>query len=566
MAWEAFEDDMTNIKLQRITAPGALNGDPFYAENGYNASADKHPHVDFGTDGTIGAVWVDAIEGMVRFRAFDAVGNPEAASATELLGSYKRVGEADVAVSRDGAAHVVWTDDRHDYRDVYLRSVTGAGELLGTLLRVNALGSLSAYPAVSLSVTQSYGACVWATDGDILAQFFDGVSSFSGANRLVNADSAGTFPDVAVGDGTALVVWEDSSAGLATRIYCQAYDGTSKRGTSLALSNVGTVGALPSVAATANRYLVTWEHTTAARDTPVIRGQYLTTTGAPSGENFSISAFDGIKCEAPAVAGNKSGLAAVVWHTNQSGTMPGPIPIPVVRNNVYLRLYDRAGTAVTGAIKVNDGGSTAYDPAVTVDSSGRVGVVWLDSRGEQVVSHVYCRFYSSDGTPTDTNFRVDSSTSSCRNVRCAMSDDGALMVVWQDVVTEDVVSRTIDTDGAFLTGEVRHNNVAVNMSVATPGVAAGHDGALLVWTNSVPDDVSQRAIWGEFSTLTSGSGVPVTPVARGGRFRAMAAEVRAVGFDLLGRRIGLEARLRSGVATGIYITPQRGGRRRTHVR
>lgn len=564
--WEQSLSNETNIVLQRFTHEGSAIASSFYAENGYSASADKGPRVAYGSNGHIGAAWIDPIEGSVRYRAFSATGvagKPSPTDVKEYPG--ESVGWADVAVTSGGAAHVVWDDNRLHRSDIYHRPLTSQGAFAGLVTRISVMGSLAVYPSVSLSNTHSFGVSVWENDGHIQAQFLDGAVRFRGYNTIVNSGSAGARPSVAVLDSAILIVWQDSSGGMQPRTSCRPYSLASPGGSSRILSNVGTIARHPAVAAAGDGFLVAWEHTTAANDTPSIRGQLVTAAGVPTGENFSIWAQSGKECVNPAVAGNAKGLAAVAWYINESSFIGDPIPRLVIRNDVYLRLYNASGEAVTDTIHVNDGGRTASLPSVAVDSSDRVAVAWVDSRSGMLANHVYCQFYESDGTPIGANFRVDTSDTACRSVSCAMADDGALMVVWQEAVTEKIMSRTINADGTFQGPVQRHNYAAVNMQVSRPRVSAGYDGALLVWTNCVPEDLSQRGIWGEFVTLRDDPATgALWPAVR------MTAPVSgaAVGIrcDLLGRRIGPASGRGQRLPAGVYISGENGSRRLLRVR
>jgi hypothetical protein len=130
--------------------------------------------------------------------------------------------------------------------------------------------------------------------------------------------------------------------------------------------------------------------------------EWLETRLNPSlvGSEIHVNVTTGLDQTDPDVASNRSGTTVVVWTHQFSAT----------DKDVHARVYDAAGTPLTGIIDVAISTLNETKPAVAIDDDGRFLVVWThkDSGGDKGIQG---RWYDSDGTPRTTPFTVADSPS-----------------------------------------------------------------------------------------------------------------------------------------------------------
>ncbi len=165
----------------------------------------------------------------------------------------------------------------------------------------------------------------------------------------------------------------------------------------------------------------------------------------------------------PDLAGDSQSRLHAVWLGNDGG-VPG----------IYYKSWENAWGA---EVQVNSAPVDSASPKVAVDGLGRVHVVWADTRSGH--SEVYCR--SGDGTTWDPEFAVsplDESNSVAPEV--GVDGTGRVHVVWSDTRDGNAEIYHRIWDGAWLPVE-RVTNAAGNSSA--PRIVCASDYIYLAWTD-----------------------------------------------------------------------------------
>lgn len=294
-----------------------------------------------------------------------------------------------VAADADGDAYAVWEDQRNSDDDIYFayRPVTGAW---GANVRVNDAITGTVWqrsPAIAVDVDENAYA-VWEDrrngDRDIYFAYRPAGGTW-GTDVRVNDDITGTTwqesPDIAVdADGNAYAVWvDDRDSDDDIYFAYRPAGGTWEADVRLNDDITGTAQQRsPTIAVDAdgNAYAV-WEDR--RNSNPDIYFAYRP-AGGTWGPNVRVNDDGGTASQSvPDIAVDADGNAYTVWEDARYDS------------DIYFA-YRPAGGGWGTNVRVNDdeGGTSKYHPAITVDAAGNVYAVWSFSIPIQTVpaSHI----------------------------------------------------------------------------------------------------------------------------------------------------------------------------------
>ena len=189
---------------------------------------------------------------------------------------------------------------------------------------------------------------------------------------------------------------------------------------------------------------------------------------------------------AAGVAGEPGGPFLVVWQSSdQDGSGAG----------VYARLFDAAGAALSGEIRVSQ--TTAGDqltPAVAWSPAGSFLVAWASNGQDGSGFGVYARRLSAaTGQALGNEFLVNVTTAGSQLAPKIAAQGASFYVVWSGVGasgdTNDVYGRGFAALGAAagaVTGEVRLNG-SVSGNQVQPAIAAAGAGLVVAWASDAAD-------------------------------------------------------------------------------
>jgi len=258
----------------------------------------------------------------------------------------------------------------------------------------------------------------------------------------------------------------------------------------------------PAVAMSdAGDFVVVWESESQDNGTEGVYGQRYDAFVAPLGGEFQVNTYSTSWQQSPAVAMDADGDFVVVWNSwEQDGSSYG----------IYGRLYDGSGGPPGGEFRVNtrtDGRQS--EPSVAMDADGNFVVVWESHGQDGSSSGIYGQRFDALGSPSGTEFLVNTQTFEGQySPSVAMDDDGDFVVVWQswgqDGSEAGIYGQRYNASGVPQGSEFPVNTYTVG-SQDMPWVAMDSDGDFVVVWQSAGKDSSGFAI---AARLYDAAGVP----------------------------------------------------------
>jgi len=361
-----------------------------------------------------------------------------------------------------------------------------------------------------VAVTSKGGYLVWqdnVTDGSgwgISAERLD--STFSGNLSPFRVNVTGTNdqqnPRVAIlKNGGAAFVWQ-GGPNKAQHIYARFLTPTNTwlTTTDLVVSTfTNSFQITPALTVLNNsNVVVVWSSYNQVNTNSMldVYGKILSPTGQTISNQFLINQFTGFNQRTPAVAALKSGGFVVAWVSEQERSTNTPISttyytatsIPMPSVDIYARLYNSTGKAVTNEFLVNTNSFPCANPSVAAGSDGGFMVAW--SQHDQIDTangwDIYARPFATNGVGKSI-FLVNSFQYGDQYTPKISAIGLDYMIVWtslgQDGSKEGVFGQFVHNNGALVGNEFQVNTTYVGSQIQ-PAVAS--DGAAwfdVVWTS-----------------------------------------------------------------------------------
>jgi hypothetical protein len=365
-------------------------------------------------------------------------------------------------------------------------------------------------PQVAISYEEGY--VVWqdnATDGQglgIRAQRLDAGLTPVGRSFRVNVVPTGDQenPQVArLRNGGAMFVWQGGPR-TAQRIYARvlAANGTFMSGDIPVNTFAGGSQRDPVAATLADgSVLVAWASWEQDGSLQGIYAQRLAATGGKLGSEFRVNVTTAYNQRSPAVAALTNGNFVVAWI---SELQRGPASV-----DVFARMFDATGTAVTGEFAVNDTTNkpcanpsvaaallgNGFAVAYSQDDNERLGVgnamgvpvtgavTARSSRGWDVM----IRLYGTTGTAITGVQTINQTTSGDQYAPVLRGFGADYATVWtsmgQDGSREGVFGQIIRGDGTYVGSEFQVNSTTVSRQLEPALASDDHARLLSVWSS-----------------------------------------------------------------------------------
>jgi len=333
----------------------------------------------------------------------------------------------------------------------------------------------------------------------IFGQRFDADGAPAGSEFLVNSTTTGDQRFAAVGmapSGAFTVVWRGSDAsgdGIRGRRFNA--DGTALGADFIINTTTNGDQSEPDVAIDGSgAALVVWQsdHTGDLE----IRGRSFDPTGSATGNEFAVNTTTTHDQQLPSVAGSAGGGFVAAW---QSYGQDGPA------EGIVARRFSSTGSPLGAEALVNQWTSgDQIAPSAGQTASGSFLVAWEDTGHQDGMgSSIQARWFSATAVPLGDDIQINTYWMDDQMQPSVVSDGaGMVQVAWesedQDGSDLGIYSRAIDSDGLFVTPEVRFNNYVAGIQYR-PGVARSDSGAYWVVWASGAQDGSGDGIYGVFA-------------------------------------------------------------------
>ena len=354
--------------------------------------------------------------------------------------------EAAVAAINGGAGYfVAWTDPTPD------------DSVQGRIIGSNGTPSGVQFPVSSTTTnSQSDASVARLAGGNVVVTFTDTSTDPGGDIRARLFTSAGVpvAADFAIATSTA----DDSQSDVA------------------ALAN--------------GSFVVSWTRDFGGGDKDIV-AQIFNASGSPTSVQISVDSSITLNTSASQVIGLTNGNFVVVWQQQ---------PAAGGDSEVWFRIYDNTGAAVTASTLVDDIGSINEDPQIVALKDGSFAIAYTDNGWGIDGTEITARIFNPNGSVRSAYLRANTQTTGDQSKPSvtAMGNgyNSYLLVSWSD--GETTYYQAYDTQG----NAIGTNYAAVGGVVEAE--VAGLTGGLVanVRTSIVPDDGADQSIRTSIDELT----------------------------------------------------------------
>ncbi len=183
------------------------------------------------------------------------------------------------------------------------------------------------------------------------------------------------------------------------------------------------------------------------------------------------------------IAMDSTGRYVLTWYDNRSGN-----------DDVYARVYNADGTARTAEFMVHASNSSAQDwCSVAMADNGNFVVTWSDNRSGSY--EVYMRLFNVDGTALTGETLVSSRTGIQDYHTVDMASDGSFVVAFLDQNVNDIYFQRYNSSGVAQGSNTIANSTTANTQ-NRPDIAVNNDGSFVVtWTSQNQDTATSLGVY-----------------------------------------------------------------------
>jgi Ca2+-binding RTX toxin-like protein len=387
---------------------------------------------------------------------------------------------------RDGVFQIAnYLSSYSDLAAVHIISHGSAGQLsLGntTLNSTNLDAYQRALAAIGSALSEQgdillYGCNVAA--GEVGQSFIDNLAELTGADVAASDDLTGVDGDwkLEVADG------QIESQGLCFKEYAQNLAECEFRVNTYTDSDQmwssGTV-------LTGGGFVVTWQSNDQDGSREGIYGQSYNSDGGKVGSEFKINTSTSDVQGHPAVCSLGDGGFFVTWDSD----------------DIYGQRYDSGGNKVGSEITINTFSFSESAPAIAGLHDGGFVVTWDSTGQDDDITGIYGQRYNSSGSKVDSEFHINTYTTSIQYSSSVTTlDDGSFVVVWAS--QKDQYDSVLDVHGQRFSSSA--NKIGNEFQVNTftrgiqedPSIAALVGGGFIVTWTSLAQDGNGTGIYGQ---------------------------------------------------------------------
>jgi hypothetical protein len=298
-------------------------------------------------------------------------------------------------------------------------------------------------------------------------------STWTASQRLTWNSGDSRYPAIAVGSSGILhVVWNDNSAGNHEIFYKRSTNGGTTWSQNKRLTFTPANSTNPAIATDPfGRVHVVW-HDYPGGDSEICYAR--STDGGTTWAALKRLSWSSSDTDDPAVASDVSGNVHVVWTDSTPGNW-----------EIYYRKSADGGATWSAAKRITWTAGQSFNPAVAVDPSGFLHVVWW---GDQAGNwEIYYKKSTTGGTTWSAGLRLCWSLGASYSPDIAVDSSGYIQVVWQDDTPgfPDIFHKKSQNAGSNWT---TLKNLSQTSSYSTdPAIAAGASGRVhVVWYDTTP--------------------------------------------------------------------------------
>ncbi|MBB6523477.1 Ig-like domain-containing protein [Pseudoteredinibacter isoporae] len=224
-------------------------------------------------------------------------------------------------------------------------------------------------------------------------------------------------------------------------------------------------------------YVITWQSRDQDGDLNGIYAQRYDENNQAVGPETQINVYTDSNQQSPSISDLPNGGYVISWMSHgQDGSGEG----------VYMRVFDAAGEAISGDVRVSDStiGHQA-NPSITTLSDGRFIVSW-DAQNANGIPQATAKLFDSEGNALSAEFSLSDSSNPQFQTHISATADGGFAVSWLAVSQDNeaqVMVQRYDHNGSRLLNDAIVVHSSENAFSAKPEVAGLNNGDIVVtWT------------------------------------------------------------------------------------
>ena len=276
-----------------------------------------------------------------------------------------------IAVNTSGHINMVWEDSTPGNFEIYYKKSTDGGATWTANQKLTLTSGTSQFPAIAVN-SAGYLHVVWqdntlGNDEVYYKKSTDGGATWSASRRLTWNAGYSTHPTIAVNSaGHIHLVWFDNSPGNYEIYYRKSTDGGATWSASQRLTSTSGSSEFPVIAVdSAGHIHLVWSDNSLGNYEIYYRKS--TNGGATWSASKRLTWTAGIST-CPAIAGYSSDYLHVVWQDNMLGN-----------DEIYYKMSTDGGATWSANKRLTWTSGASMDPAIAVDPSDNLHVVWIDS-------------------------------------------------------------------------------------------------------------------------------------------------------------------------------------------
>lgn len=464
---------------------------------GPNGASNECASVSTDAEGNFVITWVDDRNGIpsdIFAQRYLSDGTPLGANfeINDDEGIISILSEPSISVEGSGNFVIIWKDNRNDYLgDIYAQRYSNDGTPVGVNFKVNDDQGNAWQTAHSISSDYNGNFVITWQDfrngeeqPDIYAQRYSNDGTPLGANFKVNDDVGGAWQErpsiCSDSTGNFVITWLDPRNGDSD-VYAQRYlsDGTPVGVNFKVNDDQGNAEQFyPSISADKNgNFVITWSDNRGGNWN--IYAQRYFSDGTPVGVNYVVNDNQVSTYQIyTTISSDSNGNYVITWDDGRNGD-----------SDVYAQCYLSDGTPVGVNFKVNDDMGNAWQvgPSISKCRNGNFVIAWRDDRNGN--NDIYTQRFLSDGTPLDTNFKVNDDEGSSVQEFPSISLDGSgnFVITWEDYRNEwqgDIYAQRYSSDGNPLGTNFKINDDIGNAYQNSPSISTDYNGNFVTtWTD-----------------------------------------------------------------------------------
>ena len=268
---------------------------------------------------------------------------------------------------------------------------------------------------------------------DVLVNFITTGSGEFQVNTTTPSTTA--FPSItALNDGGFVITWQtDGQDGDSYGVAGQIYDasGTNVGSEFLVNTTRASHQLYPSITTLNNGdFVIAWQSYLQDGDGYGVYAQIYNTSGIRVGSEFQVNTYTASDQDETDITALNDGGFVITWRSKgQDGDNYG----------VYAQRYDASGTNVDSEFQVNTYTTSGHhNPATTALNDGGFVITWQSTGADTVAWDVYAQIYNASGASVGSEFLVNSYTASDQyNPVITALNDGGFVIAWESYGHED---------------------------------------------------------------------------------------------------------------------------------